>query len=259
VTSLRAIRIQPPPFLFSDVLDVVVLLCAEQEVVDEETLSRIRSEAGHALAEMTADETMAFWGDPAIAAQSLLALLEILVNPDETALVDVVIETEAEVAAMSGRVTLYGLSKASFLKLAELVDPYLPAKSRLLSSFTPLMDWSNQRPLPLKPPLTADQSLKTSIAVLRSSLLGAPAARPTTPTPSTPPAILGLAALSPFTVLRSPTTRVSTLTKTYTKNDFRQTRTSPNANTSRPPSMHVDQFQGSPPAVLQPSPLPQWQ
>lgn len=50
----------------------------------------------------------------------------------------------------------------------------------------------------------------------------------------------GLAALSPFTVLRSPTTRVASLTKTYAKNDFRQTRTSPNTNSSRPPSKHVD-------------------
>ena len=74
------------------------------------------------------------------------------------------------------------------------------------------------------------------------------------PLPSTPPpkhkslsqaGILGLVALSPPTaLLRSPATRG--LTKTYTRNDFRELRQMPSArqNTSRLPSMHVDVSSG---------------
>ena len=71
--------------------------------------------------------------------------------------------------------------------------------------------------------------------------------QPSVPVPSTPkrksPAqdVLGLVALSPPTaLLRSPA--ISGLTKTYTRNDFRELRQTPSArqNTSRLPSMHVD-------------------
>ncbi|KAG6331216.1 hypothetical protein ID866_7871 [Astraeus odoratus] len=71
--------------------------------------------------------------------------------------------------------------------------------------------------------------------------------QPTIPVPSTPKRkslaqdVLGLVALSPPTaLLRSPA--ISGLTKTYTKNDFRELRQTPSArqNTSRLPSMHVD-------------------
>lgn len=67
------------------------------------------------------------------------------------------------------------------------------------------------------------------------------------PAPSTPKRkssaqdILGLVALSPPTaLLRSPA--IFGLTKTYTRNDFRELRQTPSArqNTSRLPSMHVD-------------------
>ncbi|KAI5993615.1 hypothetical protein EDD15DRAFT_2388047 [Pisolithus albus] len=72
------------------------------------------------------------------------------------------------------------------------------------------------------------------------------------PVPSTPkrksPAqdVLGLVALSPPTaLLRSPA--ISGLTKMYMKNDFRELRQTPSArqNTSRLPSMHVDEFEFS--------------
>ncbi|KAI6040458.1 hypothetical protein EDC04DRAFT_2894185 [Pisolithus marmoratus] len=73
---------------------------------------------------------------------------------------------------------------------------------------------------------------------------------PSAPVPSTPKRksqvqdVLGLVALSPPTaLLRSPA--ISGLTKMYTKNDFRELRQTPSArqNTSRLPSMHVDEFQ----------------
>ncbi|THH33535.1 hypothetical protein EUX98_g698 [Antrodiella citrinella] len=69
------------------------------------------------------------------------------------------------------------------------------------------------------------------------------------PLPSTPPRkalnqdVLSLVTISPPTALiRSPTAFTTGLTKTYTKNDFRQLRQIPSArqNTSRLPSMHVD-------------------
>jgi len=72
------------------------------------------------------------------------------------------------------------------------------------------------------------------------------------PPPGTPPpkpqaqdAVIGMANISPSTILRSPL--VTGLTKTYLKNDFRQLRQSNQArqNTSRLPSMHVDDFEGA--------------
>lgn len=67
------------------------------------------------------------------------------------------------------------------------------------------------------------------------------------PPPGTPPpgpqaqdAVIGMANISPSTILRSPL--VTGLTKTYVKNDFRQLRqgNQTRQNTSRLPSMHVD-------------------
>jgi len=66
------------------------------------------------------------------------------------------------------------------------------------------------------------------------------------PPPGTPPMkpqaqdVIGMANISPSTILRSPL--VTGLTKTYLKNDFRELRQSNQVrqNTSRLPSMHVD-------------------
>jgi hypothetical protein len=83
---------------------------------------------------------------------------------------------------------------------------------------------------------------------------------PPTPTPSTPkrttPEVLGLVPISsPTALLRSPA--ATGLTKTYLNNDFRQLRQLPSArqNTSRLPSMHVDDFEASP--VLVSAPMPE--
>ncbi|CCM00431.1 uncharacterized protein FIBRA_02463 [Fibroporia radiculosa] len=82
------------------------------------------------------------------------------------------------------------------------------------------------------------------------------------PPPSTPPRkalnqdVLGLVAISPPALIRSPAS--TGLTKTYNKNDFRQLRQAPSArqNTSRLPSMHVDEFEGAPSPSLVTVPMP---
>ncbi|KAF9226846.1 hypothetical protein BS17DRAFT_776224 [Gyrodon lividus] len=78
-----------------------------------------------------------------------------------------------------------------------------------------------------------------------TSLLQPPAPAPSTPKRKSPGRdVLGLVALSPPTaLLRSPA--ISGLSKTYTRNDFRELRQTPLArqNTSRLPSLHVDEFE----------------
>jgi hypothetical protein len=59
------------------------------------------------------------------------------------------------------------------------------------------------------------------------------------------PDLLAMVTVSPSAVLRSPATSTTGLTKTYSQNSFReQTQRTP-SNTSRMPSMHVDDFQVS--------------
>lgn len=59
------------------------------------------------------------------------------------------------------------------------------------------------------------------------------------------PDLLAMVTVSPSAVLRSPVTSTTGLTKTYSQNSFReQTQRTP-SNTSRMPSMHVDDFQVS--------------
>ncbi|KAH7909400.1 hypothetical protein BJ138DRAFT_1198858 [Hygrophoropsis aurantiaca] len=89
--------------------------------------------------------------------------------------------------------------------------------------------------------LTIPDSLTLPVQTLKT-LLQPPLAVPSTPKRKSPSQdVLGFVALSPPTALfRSPA--VSGLTKTYTRNDFRELRQLPSArqNTSRLPSMHVD-------------------
>ncbi|KDQ64455.1 hypothetical protein JAAARDRAFT_145190 [Jaapia argillacea MUCL 33604] len=99
---------------------------------------------------------------------------------------------------------------------------------------------------PFSPPIPLPENLELSIEDLTDLL------HPEIKTPSTPPQkpisyaddVFGLVTVSPHTaLLRSPA--VTGLTKTYANNDFRQLRQTPSArqNTSRLPSMHVDQFE----------------
>ena len=150
---------------------------------------------------------------------------------------------------LPGPSDLPGLSWDKWDKLCEvfqngvLPDMY-PALKAIKGKLTPLPDSSI--PTTLIPDARA-RPLAMSIHALEE-VLQPPAPVPCTPTRkyrSLPPGrdrdVLGLVALSPPTaLLRSPA--ISGLSKTYTKNDFRELRQTPSArqNTSRMPSLHVD-------------------
>ena len=150
---------------------------------------------------------------------------------------------------LPGPSDLPGLSWDKWDKLCEvfqngvLPDMY-PALKSIKAKLTPLPDSSI--PTTLIPDARA-QPLVLSIHALEEVL------QPLTPVPCTPTRkprslppgrdrdVLGLVALSPPTaLLRSPA--ISGLSKTYTRNDFRELRQTPSArqNTSRMPSLHVD-------------------
>lgn len=152
---------------------------------------------------------------------------------------------------LPGPSDLPGLSWDKWDKLCEvfqngvLPDMY-PALKGIKGKLTPLPDSS--LPTTLIPDARV-HPLAVSIHALEE-VLQPPAPVPSTPmrkrgSGSLPPGrdrdVLGLVALSPPTaLLRSPA--ISGLSKTYTKNDFRELRQTPSArqNTSRMPSLHVD-------------------
>ena len=150
---------------------------------------------------------------------------------------------------LPGPSDLPGLSWDKWDKLCDvfqngvLPDMY-PALKSIKGKLTPLPDSSI--PTTLIPDARV-RPLVLSIHAL-GEVLQPPAPAPCTPTRkfrSLPPGrdqdVLGLVALSPPTaLLRSPA--ISGLSKTYTKNDFRELRQTPSArqNTSRMPSLHVD-------------------
>lgn len=196
VTSLRSMRLHPPPFSFSETLSHVAIKAVDDVLVETDDFSRVHSELGYALTEMAADGTMSYWGDATEAARCIVHLLEVIQREKREA-ADV-LEMEYSDATSAGLITLDGLSEASFQRLAELADRVMPAGSRLLSSFTPFMNWSDFLPSPLNPPLTAEHGLATTTGALKTALLGGAtaAARPSTPAPpSTPPTILGMGTL----------------------------------------------------------------
>ncbi|KAF8437215.1 hypothetical protein L210DRAFT_3622294 [Boletus edulis BED1] len=153
---------------------------------------------------------------------------------------------------LPGPSDLPGLSWDKWDKLCEvfqngvLPDMY-PALKSIKGKLTPLPDAS------IPTTLIADgrvSPLMLSIHTLEEVL------QPPAPVPCTPTRkhrslasgrdrdVLGLVALSPPTaLLRSPA--ISGLSKMYTRNDFRELRQTPSArqNTSRMPSLHVDQFE----------------
>ncbi|CDO69568.1 hypothetical protein BN946_scf184759.g8 [Trametes cinnabarina] len=108
---------------------------------------------------------------------------------------------------------------------------------------------------PLQNPTTVPESVELSIHDIEELI------RQNIPMPSTPPRrplnqdVLGLVTVSPPAILRSPA--VIGLTKTYQNNDFRQLRqTTARANTSRLPSMHVDDFESASSPTLDPLAVP---
>ncbi|OBZ70476.1 hypothetical protein A0H81_09740 [Grifola frondosa] len=110
--------------------------------------------------------------------------------------------------------------------------------------------------LSVVPSTTLPESIELSIHDVEELL------RSTIPPPSTPPRkalnqdVLGLVTISPPALIRSPAS--TGLTKTYLNNDFRQLRQiSARANTSRLPSMHVDEFESASSPTLLPLSLSQ--
>ncbi|KIJ69801.1 hypothetical protein HYDPIDRAFT_171781 [Hydnomerulius pinastri MD-312] len=143
---------------------------------------------------------------------------------------------------LPGPSDLPGLSWDKWDKLCDvfdngvLPDMYGSLKS-IKGKLTPLPDSSI-------PTTLIPETLSLSLHALES-LLQPPAPAPSTPKRKSPGQdVLGLVALSPPTaLLRSPA--ISGLTKTYMRNDFRDLRQTPLArqNTSRLPSLHVDEFE----------------
>lgn len=137
---------------------------------------------------------------------------------------------------------LHGITSEQWLKLCTHLERTLPPN---MLHMLPIIKGFHPSPSPLPTISLLPSTLTLSLYDL-ISLLQPPAPLPSTPPPkrkSPSQDVLGLVAISPPTaVLRSPA--VTGLTKTYTRNDFRELRQLPSArqNTSRLPSMHVDDF-----------------
>ena len=139
-------------------------------------------------------------------------------------------------------VELPGLTGSHLSDLLENINPEIPPEkvellqSKIAPSFQHPVEFTNLTQLPstLSYPLSEIHDIIHQVA-------------DTQPTPGTPPlkpqaqdAVIGMANISPSTILRSPL--VTGLTKTYLKDDFRRLRQTNQTrqNTSRLPSMHVD-------------------
>ncbi|KAG2343653.1 hypothetical protein BDR05DRAFT_1059541 [Suillus weaverae] len=137
---------------------------------------------------------------------------------------------------------LHGLTSEQWVKLCTHLEISLPPS---MLPMLPIIKGFHPSPSP-PPTISFLPSTLTLPLYDLISLLQPPAPLPSTPPPkrkSPSQDVLGLVAISPPTaVLRSPA--VTGLTKTYTRNDFRELRQLPSArqNTSRLPSMHVDDF-----------------
>ncbi|KAG8946690.1 hypothetical protein FRC04_011468 [Tulasnella sp. 424] len=257
---LRSLRVQPNPFTASDILPTCLGLLQPKESQDENIFidanAHLSLEVGHSLAFLSSDDSAKLWGSVSDAAESLTEILDLVIKRHKQG------QQREDIEGMEQDATLIGfdgLSEAAFQRLAEITGSAMSTESPSITRFKPELQWSNYQPHQLNPPISWKDEISTSFKTLEGAL-NPECSRPVTPPqPSTPPTFLGMAALSPFTVLRSPTTKVTSLTKTYSNNDFRNQRTSPNMNTSRPPSMHVDDFQSAPPLLLQPSPMAPWQ
>jgi len=139
-------------------------------------------------------------------------------------------------------VELPGLTCSHLSDLLENINPEIPSEkvellqSKIAPSFQHPVEFTDLTQLP--------SALSYSFSEIHDILHQV---ADTQPLPGTPPmkpqaqdAVIGMANISPSTILRSPL--VTGLTKTYLKNDFRQLRQSNQTrqNTSRLPSMHVD-------------------
>ncbi|KAG8936753.1 hypothetical protein FRC02_012035 [Tulasnella sp. 418] len=273
ITVLRSVRLTTQPLSAADALSTSLSLSDflfETSSLSHAELDQIFIELGAVIVHLSSQPSEDLDEIEPIA-QAIFSLLELVKHQQDRvgwnrAAVKVEEEEYAdyddEIGSSSGAgrscpMVLPGLTEDVFQRLVDFYDTALPEADRSISSFKHDIGWSVPRS-DLTPvyPLQSSAPLITSIAMIQTALDAKEETASTPPPPSTPPAILGLVSLSPFTALRSPTTRVTTLTKTYANNDFRQLRTSPHMNTSRPPSMHVDDFElsNSPTASVRPLP-----
>ncbi|KAG0702413.1 hypothetical protein DFH29DRAFT_501412 [Suillus ampliporus] len=197
------------------------LISAVLETTDEKDRDpeRLLWEVGHALAAVVESNNSL----PSLDSESVVNTLLLLDSPSQS--------------------DLHGLTPEQWGKLCCHLESSLPPN---MLAMLPIIKGFHPSPSP--PPTIS--LLPSTVGLLPLcdliSLLQPPAPIPSTPPPkrkSPSQDVLGLVAISPPTaVLRSPA--VTGLTKTYTRNDFRDLRQLPSArqNTSRLPSMHVDDF-----------------
>jgi hypothetical protein len=149
-----------------------------------------------------------------------------------------------EIATKHGKgpVELPGLTGSHLSDLLENINPEVPSENveLLQSRIAP----SSQYPVEFANPTQLPSALTYSFSEIHDIIYQVADAQSPPRTPPLKPqaqdAVIGMANISPSTILRSPL--VTGLTKTYLKNDFRQLRQSNQTrqNTSRLPSMHVD-------------------
>lgn len=214
---LRGVQVQEPSVCR---MNAFGLISAVLETTDEKDRDpeRLLWEVGHALgAVVESNDSLS-----SLDSESVVNTLLLLDSPSQS--------------------DLHGLTSEQWVKLCTHLETSLPAN---MLPMLPII--KGFHPSPSSPPTISflPSTLTLPVYDLISFL------QPPAPLPSTPPPkrkspsqdVLGLVAISPPTaVLRSPA--VTGLTKTYTRNDFRELRQLPSArqNTSRLPSMHVDDF-----------------
>jgi hypothetical protein len=226
LTLVRAARMVPPPLSTSLALRLAVDLLERGGTQEDAEVQRILLELGSYLAESVEDErAKAQWDNPEEAAEAIVMLLQRLCASQEAS-------------------PLPCLSAVSFDSLALLLTSALPMSDlHLLDIIRERTNDTSEAQRSPKPsiPVAGNYHI-TTVGTIQQLV------DPSIPiTPSTPPRRhltirtdgLDIGTLSPTTVLRSPTVTTG-LTKTYNNNDFRQIRTSPTTNSSRPPSRHVD-------------------
>ncbi|KDQ08831.1 hypothetical protein BOTBODRAFT_37524 [Botryobasidium botryosum FD-172 SS1] len=158
---------------------------------------------------------------------------------------------------------LVGLSDTTFEKFHERAVAVLePAQTDTLNHLRYQLRFSDSPPAHPIMVQNIQETVSTTIQSLQEGFARTPSI-PSTP-PRRPgalhPDVIEMTSLSPLTLFRSPANVVPSMSrtyKTYSKNDFRQLRTSPLANTSRPPSMHVDDYELGASPTRVPMQLPQ--
>jgi len=177
---------------------------------------------------------------PEVGAMAGALVSTLMVDIQLAAVIVCILEVTTE--RSEGPVELPGLTGSHLSELLENINPEIPPEKveLLQSKVAP----SFQHPTEFTSLIQLPSTLSYSFSEIHDIVHRV---ADTQPPPGTPPpkpqaqdAVIGMANISPSTILRSPL--VTGLTKTYLKNDFRELRQSNQTrqNTSRLPSMHVD-------------------